>query len=125
MQEVVEAQSHTVVEQVSLQSEVQFLGILPLNLVVTDVGQLRTDGTCVVAHGGIAGTSGIVRDTVVTADVVTGIQSQVVDGMGLGEPALVGHHPTHLHTGEDSPLHPEEAQSVCIFTETAVGLAEQ
>ena len=60
MQEVVEAQAHAVVQQVCLQTEVQLLGFLPLNLVVTDISQLGTDGTGIVAHGGVAGTGGIV-----------------------------------------------------------------
>ena len=123
--EVVEADAQTVVQQVALKSDVELMGGLPLNLVVTDVGQLKANGRVVVLHGGVAGAGSIVGDVVVAADVVAGIQAQVVDACMLGEPLLVGEHPTQLKAGEDSPLHAEETQTVGILAKAAVRLGQQ
>ena len=125
VEEIVEAHAQTVVEQIALQSEVELAGRLPLNLVVAHIGELRADGVVVVAHGGEAGASGIVGDAVVATDVESSVEAQIVHSHILGEPVLVGHHPSQLHAGEEGPLHAEEAQGIGIGTKAAVGLAQQ
>ena len=125
VEEIVERETHAVVQQIGLQTEVELVGRLPLNLVVTDVGQLHTHGLVVELHGVEAGAGGIVRDIVVAADVEAGVQTQIVDADGLGEPVLIGHHPSELQAGEERPLHAEESQSAGILAETAVSLGHE
>ena len=79
VEEVVELHAQAVVQQIALQSDVELLGRLPLDLIVTDVGELGTDGVGVVANGSVAGAGGIVADAVVTADVEASIHAQVVN----------------------------------------------
>lgn len=45
----VKVDAHAVVEQIRLQADVELLGSLPLDLVVTDIGELETNGTVVEA----------------------------------------------------------------------------
>ena len=125
MEEVVELHTQTVVQQIALQTDVELLGAFPLNLVITHIGELCTDGSGIIADRGIAGTRCIIADTVVTAHVEAGIQAKIVDKACLGEPAFVGHHPAQLNAGEQSPFYAKQFQSVGILTETAVCLAHQ
>ena len=123
--EIVEGEAQAVVEQITLQTDIQLAGVLPLNLIVTDVGQLDAHGSSVVLHRSVAGADSIVGDSVIATNVVAGIQAQIVNACMLGEPILVGEHPSQLETGEQSPLHAEEAQTISIIAETAVGLGSQ
>ena len=83
---VVNIQTEAVIEEIALKSEVHLLRILPLYLVITDVGQLSTDSTGIKAHGSVTGTGSIVADTVVSTHVKSGIQTQIVDTIVFGEP---------------------------------------
>ena len=44
MRKEIKTQSHTVVEQIALQTYIKLLGTLPLYHVVTDICQLRANG---------------------------------------------------------------------------------
>ena len=123
--EVVGTQTQTVVEEVGLQTDIQFRRGLPLDLLVTHIGELHTDLAVVVAHGIERGAGGVVADAVVTAHVEADIQAQVVDGRVLREPVLVAHHPAQLHAGEYGPLHTGQFHTtVGIAAETAVRLSQ-
>ena len=80
MDKVVGTQTQAVVEEVGLQTDIQFRRGLPLDLLVTHIGELHTDLAVVVAHGIERGAGGVVADAVVTAHVEADIQAQVVDG---------------------------------------------
>ena len=80
-------------QEIALKAEVQLRCRLPLDFLVTHIGELHTYLGVVVAHGVERGAGSIVRDAVVTAHVEACVQAQVVDACRLGEPILVGQHP--------------------------------
>ena len=122
---VVHIHAQTVLEEMGLQTDIVFRGGLPLDLLVTHIGELHTDLRIVVAHGVERGAGSIVADAVVTAHIETCVQTEVVDTGILREPLLVSQHPAQLHTGEDGPLGAEGLHAALgIGTETAVSLCQ-
>ena len=125
MDEVVGTQTQTVVEEVGLQTDIQFRRGLPLDLLVTHIGELHTNLAVVVAHGIKRGAGSVVADAVITAHVEADIQAQVVDGRVFREPVLVAHHPAQLHAGEYGPFHTGQLHTtIGIAAETAVRLSQ-
>ena len=122
---IVEVNAHTIVQQVALEADVKLLAGFPFNLVVTDIGELQTRGDVIETHGGEAGTCGIVANVVIATHVKATLQAEIVDTGMFGEPLLIGHHPSKLDAGEDSPLHTSEAQASRILAKSAVCLCRQ
>ena len=98
---------------------------LPLNLIVTDVGELQTDSIVVEAYCRKTCTSSIVRDVVVTAHIITCIHAQIVDTCILWEPRLVSHNPTQLYAWEQSPCYTTKVEVARLSTETAISFSRE
>ncbi len=98
---------------------------LPLNLIVTDVGELQTDSIVVKAYCRKTCTSSIVRDVVVTAHIITCIYTQVVNTKIAWEPRLVSHNPTQLYAWEQSPCYTTKVEVARLSTETAVSFSRE
>ena len=126
MDKVIEVDAETIVEQVCLETEVELRCRLPLYLVITDVCQLHADGIAVVAHCIERSASSIVVDVIIATHVETGVDAEIIDGICLGEPCLIAHHPSELKAWEHSPAYSEDIKSaVGILTETAICLCEE
>ena len=126
MDEVVGIKAQTVVQEVGLQTDIELRRGLPLNLLITYIGELCTNLLIVVTYGSERCTCSIVADVVITTHIEACIQAQVVDTSILGEPILVREHPSQLHAGEDGPFHASQFHTaVGIRAKTAVGLSKQ
>ena len=119
---VVEVHTQTVVEPIGFQTDINLAGLLPLNLVVTNVVELSGCRAVEILYRVERCTGSIVADVIVAADVESGTKQQIVDGCRLGEPLFIGDSPSGLDAGEYAPLHSSEAQSVGILTKAAVAL---
>ena len=126
MDEVVGIKAQTVVQEVGLQTDIELRRGLPLNLLITYIGELCTNLLIVVANSIERSACCIVADVVITTHIEARIQAQVVDTSILGEPILVREHPAQLHAGEDGPFHASQLHATLgIGTETTVGLSKQ
>ena len=115
--EVVEAQAQAVIEEATLQTQVQATGGLPLNLRVTDTLESDTrDGVEELRSTEITACS-VVVDIIITTDIIAGRELQVVDTLHISHPRLVGNHPSGLEAGEHAPSSLEEAEVATLLTE--------
>ena len=92
--EVVEVNAQTVVQQVGLEADVHLAGLLPADFLVADVVELGSRRLIQVLGDAERRAGRIVVDVVVAAEVEASLYEQVVDGLRLGEPSLVGKCPT-------------------------------
>ena len=92
--EVVEVDSYAVVQQCCFQADVELAGLLPGDALVADVVKDGGGGAPEVLADTEGGACSVVVDVVVAADVIAGLQQQVVDALGLREPSLVADHPS-------------------------------
>ena len=109
MDEEICTNAQTVVEQIALEANVHLLSRLPLDLIVTDIGQLHTHSIVIVLYCHETGTSCIVGNIIITADIKTNIHTQVVNNTTLREPILVSQHPSQLYAREYGPFYAEES----------------
>ena len=72
MNEIVKAEGYAVIQQVALQTNIEFLGCLPLDIVITNVSELNTHGIVVILAGAI-----VVLVVVSNCDVVIVVVSAV------------------------------------------------
>ena len=81
--EVVSTQIHAIVEQTGLQAKVSTACGLPLNLCITDTSERKSCNSVQELCTAEIAAGSIVIDIVVTADVITGSQTQEVNGLDL------------------------------------------
>ena len=122
---IVEVDAHTMVEQAGLEAQVPLAGLFPRDTLVADIVELGSRGAPQVFAHAKRGAGCIVAYIIVTAEVPSGTQQQVVDDAVLGEPRLVADHPAQLQAGEDAPTHTAQLQTVGLFAETAAAFHSQ
>ena len=123
---VVEIHRQTVVQHIGKQSEVPFRGRLPLNVLIAYRRHLHTNSLIIISHGREIGMRGIVRNVIVTADIKSGIQSQIIHSHVLREPVFAAYQPTSLHAWEHRPACAENIHCArSLFSEPTVCLRKQ
>ena len=120
--EVVEVDTQPVAQQPSLQADIGLTGLLPADGLVADIVKDGSRRAIEVLGDAERGTGSIIADVIVTAEIPASTQQQVVDALGLGEPALVSDGPTQLYAGEESPLHATNLDAISLLTKAAAAL---